>query len=267
MTNKIIDCFMFYNELKMLKFRLDYLYNIVDKFILVECTLTHSGNTKELYYNNNKHLFEKYNDKIIHIIVEDLPTRANAENAWVRENMHRACIERGLMQIDLDDNDILCICDLDEISDRKTLKIIKNMPNLENIAYALEQDNYRYNINYISDKKWYHTKIINYYTYKNIFNKDLNVIRLLHYSGRPYKIIKNGGWHFSYFGDVKFIKNKLLNFSHQEFNTEKYINDDRILKYMKEGKDLHDDNITYNYIDVKDNQYLPENFEDLFICF
>ena len=61
MVNKIIDCFTFYNELKILKFRLEYLYDHVDYFILVEGTLSHAGKPKELFYQNNKDQFEKYN--------------------------------------------------------------------------------------------------------------------------------------------------------------------------------------------------------------
>ena len=53
------------------------LYDTVDYFILAEGTLTFTGNSKELYYNNNKKLFLKYNDKIIHIIVDDFPKTTN----------------------------------------------------------------------------------------------------------------------------------------------------------------------------------------------
>jgi beta-1,4-mannosyl-glycoprotein beta-1,4-N-acetylglucosaminyltransferase len=69
---KLIDGFVFYNELGLLKYRLDTLYEIVDNFILVESTKTFSGNSKELFYEKNKHLYEKYQDKIIHIIVDDM---------------------------------------------------------------------------------------------------------------------------------------------------------------------------------------------------
>jgi beta-1,4-mannosyl-glycoprotein beta-1,4-N-acetylglucosaminyltransferase len=69
---KIIDCFTFYNELKLLEYRLNILYNIVDYFIIVEANQTHQGKSKKLYYNENKNRFEKFQDKIIHIVV-DLP--------------------------------------------------------------------------------------------------------------------------------------------------------------------------------------------------
>ena len=37
---KIVDCFIFYNELDMLEFRLKELNDIVDYFVLVESTYT-----------------------------------------------------------------------------------------------------------------------------------------------------------------------------------------------------------------------------------
>jgi beta-1,4-mannosyl-glycoprotein beta-1,4-N-acetylglucosaminyltransferase len=39
----LIDCFTFFNELDMLECRLEYLYDKVDQFVLVEADITHSG--------------------------------------------------------------------------------------------------------------------------------------------------------------------------------------------------------------------------------
>ena len=74
---KIIDCFIFYNELELLKYRINILNNIVDYFVIIESTHTFIGKEKKLYYNNNKHLFDKFKDKIIHIIVNDFPYKNN----------------------------------------------------------------------------------------------------------------------------------------------------------------------------------------------
>lgn len=48
---KIIDCFIFYNELELLKYRLDILYDIVDYFIIVESKYTHTGKEKKIIFN------------------------------------------------------------------------------------------------------------------------------------------------------------------------------------------------------------------------
>ena len=70
---KIIDTFIFYNEIELLTYRLSILNEYIDYFVLVEARYSFSGKPKELYYENNKDLFKKFNKKIIHIILDDLP--------------------------------------------------------------------------------------------------------------------------------------------------------------------------------------------------
>jgi|688.fasta_scaffold00441_37 beta-1,4-mannosyl-glycoprotein beta-1,4-N-acetylglucosaminyltransferase len=265
MTNKIIDCFTFYNELEMLKFRLDYLYDTVDNFVLLESTLTFSGKQKELYFQNNKHLYEAYKDKIIHVVVEDLPlddpSKNAIDNAWVREKLQRNLLDRGINQLQLTDNDIIVITDLDEIPDRNTLALLKTIDRIENVPYALEQDMYYYNITCKRKAKWYHPKFVNFITYKNEFRRRADDIRMV---GR-HAVVKNGGWHLSYFGNVDFIQNKIKNFAHQEYNDDKYTNSDIIKKRINNCSDLFSRDNEHNteYCAVSDNQYLPETYKDL----
>ena len=51
---KIIDCFIFYNELDMLKYRLNILNNYVDFFVIVECKYTFSGKEKSCFLKKIK---------------------------------------------------------------------------------------------------------------------------------------------------------------------------------------------------------------------
>ena len=75
---KIVDCFIFYNELDLLNYRLNVLNDVVDCFVLVEATRTFTGKQKPLHYAENKHLFEPFNHKIVHIVVDNFPfTDAN----------------------------------------------------------------------------------------------------------------------------------------------------------------------------------------------
>ena len=70
---KIYDCFTFYNELDLLEMRLEILSDSVDFFVLVEANKTHSGREKELFFQDNKERFAKFSEKIIHVVVEDMP--------------------------------------------------------------------------------------------------------------------------------------------------------------------------------------------------
>jgi beta-1,4-mannosyl-glycoprotein beta-1,4-N-acetylglucosaminyltransferase len=94
---KIIDAFTFYNELDLLLYRLTALDHVVDYFIIVEATKTHTGKDKELFFENNKHLYEKFLPKIIHIIDEDLLVPdISAGQQWYNEIHQRDDIYRGL---------------------------------------------------------------------------------------------------------------------------------------------------------------------------
>ena len=72
-NTKIYDCFIFSNELDLLEIRLRILNPYVDYFVIVEADKTHRGKRKPLYFQKNKKRFKKWGDKIIHIVVKDMP--------------------------------------------------------------------------------------------------------------------------------------------------------------------------------------------------
>ena len=72
---KIFDCFMYFDEDLLLDLRLNILDSFVDKFIIVESNLTHTGNLKKLKFNINK--FEKFKHKINYYPLENLKIDKN----------------------------------------------------------------------------------------------------------------------------------------------------------------------------------------------
>ena len=117
---KIIDCFIFYNELDLLNYRLNILNEYIDFFVIVESTHTFTGNPKPLYYDQNKEMFNKFNKKIIHIIVNDVPyiipnININNNEQWQNEFHQRNSMKKGIDIISdkLDDDDIILSSDLD----------------------------------------------------------------------------------------------------------------------------------------------------------
>jgi len=254
---KIVDCFTFYNELDMLEFRLNELDNVVDFFVLVECTKTFTNKDKELYFENNKSRFSKFLHKIIHIIVKDnIP---QTSNAWDIEHYQRRCIDRGIRQLELTPDDMIIISDLDEIPDSNTLQYLKNNRIINGI-YNLKMDLYYYNLRCKYNTIWEYSKILNYGSY----NGDPQAIRCGSNSKANIENgIENGGWHFSYFGNVEFIKNKIRNFAHQDVNNSYVLNDARIIKQIQNSDDLFE-RIEYKpqYIDIKSNTYLPKKYKD-----
>lgn len=254
-NRKIIDCFTFYNEIEMLKYRLNTLNEQVDYFVIVEATLTHAGHEKEMYFEKNKDLFATFKDKIIHIVVDDFPYNKtnisyDKNEQWVNERHQRNCIKRGLSKLDLKEEDLIIIADVDEIPDPCTLYKLKNS-NTPLQLNRFEQDFYYYNLNCKRKEKWYHSKILSFKKYKEL-NVECDHIRFLYCDSIP-----KGGWHLSYFGSPDFVKNKLINFAHQEYNSETYTNENEINKKIENCADLFNRNTPMDKVKIKENTYLP----------
>ena len=256
---KIVDCFIFYNELDLLIYRLTILNDCVDYFVIVEATHTFVGKEKPLFYQENKELFKDFNHKIIHIVVDDVPHKypnINIENReqWNNEIFQRNCIERGLDKLKLNDEYIFTITDVDEIPDPKILeKIRKNEINID--VGTFEMDFYYYNLNSKINCSWHLSKIISYKKYKEM-GVSCEQIRQM----QKFETIPNAGWHLSYFGDEKFIKNKIENFSHQEYNIADFTNEDSILNCIKNQKGLYNGSPIVN-VEIKDNENLPPKYD------
>lgn len=230
----IYDCFTFFNELDLLEIRLNVLSNVVDRFVLVEAARTHSGKPKKLFYAENKDRFAAYQNKIIHIVVDDLldekEIRKDAYNlTWVNENRQRNAIARGLVRASLDD--VILVSDLDEIP--RCEKIKEALPRVTQGAIVrLVMDSFIYYVNFkdFHSPKWLlGTQILSVATWKKsprldnfIYDRftvesenNGHTIHKIRFASPDYAL-SNGGWHFSYLGGAEAIKTKLLSFSHVE---------------------------------------------------
>jgi len=210
---KVIDAFIFYNELDLLLIRLIELYDVVDYFILVEGTLTFTGKPKPLHYNENKEKFSQYQDKIIHIIVEDYP---ETTDPWEREYHQRRCISRGIDRLPLHPEDILILSDVDEVLNYSTVLTIKQRNIISPYKiYCLRMTLYYYTLEWTTNRIWEQIKVLTYDYYKNR-QIDMQQVRSYPFSrALPY----HGGWHMSYFGGIPRITTKLESFSEQQDNT------------------------------------------------
>jgi len=252
---KLVDCFTFYNELTLLEYRLTLLAPVVDYFIIAEANQTHMGHKKELYSKQLKDLFEKFSEKIVHLVI-DLPythdtLKVEQENQWDNEKYQRNALQRGILSLDLDDSDIIIISDMDEIPDPDTLRKITS-GDIEVTINALEQDLYYYNLRSQFVKKWYSAKLISYEEFTNL-GISCSSIR----AHNTPSTIPRGGWHLSYFGDTQFIKNKLQNFAHAEHNTPEKTDAINIQKRIDNTLSLFHESNAMLYIPIEDNPYLP----------
>ncbi len=239
----IYDCFLFFNEFEILDIRLNELYDVVDKFVLVESTVTHINKPKPLYYLNNKKKFKDFQKKIIHIVVRDSP---NVSLAWIINGYQFSQMAKGLK--DCHDDDTILFGDLDEIPKSEKIADWKDKPgNLK----VFEQTLFYYFINNAEYSKgpWFGTHMT---TYKHLLK--LGSTWVAKYT-KADVTIPNGGWHFSYMGGVKKIQDKISNMTHQEFNLDKYNSPERIQRAIIDGRDIVDLGYTFRKVDMS---YLPE---------
>ena len=262
---KVIDGFMFYNELELLSYRLKILNDVVDYFVIVECTRTFVGREKPLIFEENKANYAEYSHKIIHIVVDDIPfvppnIDIGAGQQWKNEEWQRNAIATGFAKVahELQDNDILMITDLDEIPDPRTIQRIKDGETpLEGIS-ILYMDLYYYNLHVRFTDKCDWPKILLYGKYKEL-NTTCSLIRGI--TNCP-RIVDGAGWHLSYFGDYEFMRNKTENWSHQELNNSDNNDLNNIADRVKRGVDLYNRPwVRFNTIKLSENTYLPIDYD------
>ena len=263
---RIVDCFLFYNELQMLKFKLKELGDVVDHFVLVESRFTFTGNEKPLFYGENAELFAEYADKIVHV-VHDHNAAADTGDAWSNETEQRFYGARGVAQLQLRDDDVVILSDVDEIADKSTLSRIKQ-DGLADPISCLEQDMYYYNLTCKLREKWYRSKLVRFDAFRTYMGgtpaQFQTIVQPTYNPGGKhighYSITKRGGWHFSYFGGVSQIKLKLQNFSHTELSHYGDVEDEVLRQKIQSSRDLFDrETMCFEVIGVACNEYLPEH--------
>lgn len=233
----IIDSFMFFNEFDILEGRLEYLYDVVDRFVIVESNRSHTCKPKPLYFKQNQTRYKKYMDKIVHVVYKNMNT--STPNAWIHENSQRNYILEGLE--DCPDDAWVMIGDVDEIPDKKKLILALDLIEKENQYktnewFSFQQKMFYYNFNQFNSIWWRGTQLV-----KNRLVKEKMPQHFR--NNREYKnmfVIDDSGWHLSYWGQPESIKTKIENFAHQEYNNERYKDLKHIEESIKNGKDLFD---------------------------
>ena len=271
---KIVDAFIFSNELDMLEYRLELLYDKVDHFILVESNKTHAGDDKPLYFTIHKNKrFTKYLDKITHIIVTDFPRNLTQPEIdklvaipeirnmnWVREHHQRRAISRGVEKLNLDYEDIIFVSDVDEVPDLDKIDDVINL--LPFGPVVCEQRWFIWNTSWEKELTWVGSTAFYYSHY--VSNKDIfQHLRNIRWDNSIQFSTTLCGWHLSWFGELSFIKSKIYSFAHTEVASDYFTYEKNILDLIKNGlppEKPTDD--TYKLTEVKGG-YLPPMLDKL----
>ena len=265
---KIFDCFMYYDEELILDLRLNLLNDYVDKFIIVESSYTHSGETRKPLFDIKK--YSKFKNKIIYILLEDLPAdlfaidekdsidSKNSKfilNAVKRENLQRDTLVRGIKSAASED--LILVSDVDEIPDLET----NNLKDVKNKIILFKQKFFYYKFNLeLHNFPWYGSKackkknLISPQWLRNVKDKIYPLWRLdTLFSRKKYqniRIIEKGGWHFSNLKTPADIEKKMKTYLHHREYELNPIGEKKINEIIEEKKPI------YNLkTDMKSNKF------------
>lgn len=252
MKPKLLDVFLFYNELDLLKARLEYLGPIVDYFIISEANVDFSGRPKEFLLSQELFNTLPFANKIIYHR-EYLNLKSPS---WLFKKLkYRNRMTRFLWKIQdtqrnstliplksFDSNDIVIFSDLDEFPSETAInKAINSLQSkktnhLEPHAYSLDQTFYYYNLNNAAPNDKFYGSVI---TILGTFRKYLP--HRFRSGKNDFEHIQDGGWHFSYFMDEEKILNKILAISDVENLSQfKALSKEEISQKILSGLDLYD---------------------------
>ena len=231
--HKIIDCFLFYNELDMLEFRLTELNEHVDYFFILDSDFDFAGNKKDSIFELNKNRFDSWKEKIIRIdcpeLTVELFNQINTEKYTQYKNLSTDIINKDsiifymmiklietLPQLELDFEDIIMFSDIDEIPDFTTLDLIGDYLLFNSVI--LRQKKFFWTTKYIDKDLSFGTSC---HQYTRIARNPLVLDHF--YKVKSNKKFSNNtfldsGWHFSHFEDLGNLHKKLELINNREYS-------------------------------------------------
>lgn len=280
---KVFDVFLFNGELDLLEIRFNLLNDYVDYFVISEYDETHSGIKKEFYFENNKHLFEKFHNKIIYTKIdsptqEDLDTVSNLYGLHGYRTFQQDAYEKDsikkVLEKHCNDDDIIIWSDLDEIPNPDVLKELNSFYD-SNVVYNFSQDNFQGYLNWIETtgtihsqtmdfdcdgrRRWIGTKMFSFSILKKYTMTQMRRELPNENNSRIYP----GGWHWSTVGSpnknsfYERVMRKIKGCSHIELNNETLLS--QVAKRIEEDKSpLGQDNARYSVIELNEENNFPE---------
>ena len=261
----VFDCIPFFNELDILKLRMQILNPYVDWFVIEESSVTFSGEQKRMIFAENRHLFQEFENKIRYVAVEDSPMEGVTTHE--RDKYQKNQLIRALGDCRADD--IIVFSDVDEIPKPETLVRIIEGFEAGKIYHLAQRMFYCFlNMEEVSGnllsitgefpgverRQWLGTKVC---SFADIPQEGIVFLREVSPADPRSVRVADGGWHFGYMGgdgerDVaKRIGVKVKAAAHQEYNSKRYLNEavDRLLC----GEDIFDRDAKFVRVEIDES--------------
>ena len=283
---KVFDIFLFFNELDLLEIRLNMLYPFVDYFVINEATQTFFGSDKPLYYLENKERFKKFEDKIIHNIIQPstiqqlddvgqkygTPVRCHQIDAYQKDTI------KNFLDNICSSDDVIIWSDLDEIPNPEAIENLKDFYKPNNV-YNFAQEYCMCYLNmvektgifrsqtpdfdYENYPKWLGAKLFSF----NLLDKYSLTDMRRELPNEENIRISPGGWHWTYVGSdglsaEERVLTKINSAAHQEYNTDSIKS--AISGYLNSNNDpLGRGGCKYEIVKIDDTypKYILDNLE------
>ena len=277
--SRVFDCFTYFNEDRLLELRLETLSDVVDVFVVVEATRTHTGQPKPLRFDRDR--FPRFADRIRHVVVDDLSS--DVSNAWPNENRQRNAILRGLD--DAEPIDRIIVADLDEIPNPDAIR--RYSPS--RLFGTFVQRWFNYSLNNLAvraddpsrDRDFVLCRITTKGHLDRFFRTPQR-LRLLDRrsgpAGRWHQLrrklgeqrLEDGGWHFSWVMTPERMITKIESYAHTGDNRSENKSIERIREAIRKGQDILGKGERYRLIPIDGTfprplRDHPERYESLIV--
>ena len=205
----VYDLFLFLDEFELLEVRLQELWDVVDRFVLVEADRTFKGGPKPLHFAENRGRFDPYAGKLTALAVTGLP---GGEDPWPREHYQRESFKRLLGSWGLApggtvaDDDTLLLGDADEIASASAVR--RYRPDMGLLGLHMRW--YHLYLNVRRRQDWYAAKV---FSGREFHARTMYDVRYADCRAAG-RLAPAGGWHFGYAGGYDRVEYKVRSFSH-----------------------------------------------------
>jgi beta-1,4-mannosyl-glycoprotein beta-1,4-N-acetylglucosaminyltransferase len=248
---KIIDTFIFFNEIELLKVRLQYLGDQIDYFVIVEANIDFNANPKKYFLQeyvsslpfSEKIIYHKLqiNQSSLLWSLKRLKYITRPQKLlWKIQDAQRNSIINAIKTNQLK-SDYVLFGDLDEIPSLEFVQLLRQNKYPINVFKTLRQRLFYYNPNNADiHERWYGTICGRYEDFIKMQPHKLRFNR------ENFEFIENGGYHFSYFMTKEKIKNKIEAIAKVEgVNNANELSSEEIENHIREKTDLFDRKISF----------------------
>jgi len=227
----IWDCCIFFNEIDLLVLRLKELWDVVDRFVVIEATTTFQGKPKPL---NGLAAWERlapFASKLRMWTVQ-LPEKGTAKQL---EDIQRDAVTQAT--VDAAPEDLIMLSDSDEIPHPESIPAADCLA-APNKPVVFEQLFSFYFLNTVRSGKWQGTAA----QHKGDMPPHAAALRSQTRPGTKiaFTILRNAGWHFSFLGGAAGVVAKIKAYAHLEKNTPAFTDMKLVQARIKALKDPFD---------------------------